>query len=130
MLGHIGEGRAYLLRRGQILRLSEDHTLTGQMGISQETIDFHGDVPIRLLGGSISEERFGEVQFEQVGLEPMDTLLLLSANGLEATEARYAAVRHAVESPDTICQRLLDRSEAQQRPARSATVVACRRTFS
>ena len=130
VLGHIGEGRAYLLRRGQILRLSEDHTLTGQMGISQETIDFHGDVPIRLLGGSISEERFGEVQFEQVGLEPMDTLLLLSANGLEATEARYAAVRHAVESPDTICQRLLDRPESQQRPARSATVVACRRTFS
>lgn len=129
VLGHIGEGRAYLLRRGQLLRLSEDHTLAGQMGISQETIDFHGDVPIRLLSGSISEEKFGEVQFEQVELEPMDTLLLLSANGFEATEVRHPAVLHAVGSPDTICQKLLDGPESQQRPDRSVTVVACRRSF-
>lgn len=125
VLGHIGEGRAYLLRRGQLLRLSEDHTLAGQMGISQEAIDFHGDVPIRLLGGSSSEEKFGEVQFEQVELEPMDTLLLLSANGFEATEVRQAAVLHEAGSPETICQKLSDRPSPQQRPDRSVTVAVC-----
>jgi len=81
------------------------------------------------LGGSISEEKFGEVQFERVELEPLDILLLLTANGFEATEGCQAVALHAAGSPDTICQKLLDRPESQRRPDRSVTVVVCTRLF-
>lgn len=126
VLGHIGEGRAYLLRRGQLTRLSADHTLAAQLGVSSETIAMHGDIPIKILGGTDPGEKLGEVEFNVLELEPLDTLFLLSANGFAADTSGQAAALCVTNSPEVACEQLLARAEPRQRFDRSVTAVVLR----
>lgn len=122
VLGHIGEGRAYLLRRGELRRLSADHTLAA---LSPEHPPELGDLPVKVLGGS--QTRISDVQLERFELEPRDTLLVGSAN-LFAGDATAEGVRKLLraETPARACEAFLQGPAACTRRDRSITAVVLR----
>lgn len=83
IIAHVGDSRAYLIRRGTIVQLTEDHTLVHEMvkngGISREQAHLHPqrNVLIRALG----TEPAIEVDLRWVRLIPGD-MLLLCTDGL------------------------------------------------
>ena len=96
---HVGDSRAYLLRGGQLLRLTRDHTYvqflldSGQL-TEEEAADFGArHLLVNALGG-VSEDV--EVDVSQLKLTNGDRLLLCS-DGLTD-----------LVSDDTICQVLID----------------------
>ncbi|BAF59965.1 MAG: Stp1/IreP family PP2C-type Ser/Thr phosphatase [Pelotomaculum sp.] len=83
LVAQVGDSRAYLLRDGLIVRLTEDHSLVQELvkngGITEEQAlsHPHRNVLTRALGTS----PFLEVDLKRVGIKPGD-LLLLCTDGL------------------------------------------------
>ena len=80
---HIGDSRAYLLRGGELLQLSEDHSLVGEwvregaMTPAEAAVNRYRSILSRALG----TEPQAELDVFSVDLEPGD-VLLLSSDGL------------------------------------------------
>jgi protein phosphatase len=106
-----GDSRCYLLRGGELHRLSEDHTMVAEMVsrglISPEQAQRHPKrhVVTNVLGGSLVGVR---VDVHRVGLEPGDAVLLCS-DGLTdmLDDGRIAAVLAAEVKPEAACERLV-----------------------
>ncbi|MGG6310080.1 Stp1/IreP family PP2C-type Ser/Thr phosphatase [Paenibacillus macerans] len=80
MIAHIGDSRAYKFHQGELVQLTDDHSLVNELlknkQISEEEANVHPhrNVVTRALG---TDERV-EVDMNQVTLEPGDMLLLCS----------------------------------------------------
>ncbi|MFS8636725.1 MAG: Stp1/IreP family PP2C-type Ser/Thr phosphatase [Gemmatimonadota bacterium] len=86
-LAHVGDSRAYLLRDGELRRLTRDHTWvqqqvdTGRLSEAEARIHPGANVLLRALGGNAESV---EVDTDQVPLSAGD-LLLLCTDGLSGT---------------------------------------------
>ncbi len=85
LIGHVGDSRAYLLRDGNLKRLTEDHTLVFQMikegKLKEEEAEFH---PLRsTLTRALGTNEFINIDFISLTLKPND-LILLCTDGLSS----------------------------------------------
>lgn len=80
VIAHIGDSRAYHFRHGQLVQLTDDHSLVNellknnQISAEEATMHPHRNVVTRALG---TDEQV-EVDLNRVSLEPGDILLLCS----------------------------------------------------
>jgi serine/threonine protein phosphatase PrpC len=110
-LAHVGDSRAYLLRAAHLRRLTEDHSLAGEMArdglLDAESASAHplGHALTRAIGmpGSIRPE------VREVDLAPGDRLLLCS-DGLTkmVAEQEIGALLEARPEPSEACRALVD----------------------
>jgi protein phosphatase len=101
-VAHVGDSRAYLFRGGELVQLTDDHTLVGgciQAGIlTQEEAAVS---PIRhILARAVGADEEIEVDGFQIGVERGD-LLLLSTDGLHGVVDDEAIRRVLLAEPDT-----------------------------
>jgi len=113
---HVGDSRAYLLRAGTLYRLTEDHTLVGEL-VRRGQLD-----PVKaarhqlrhvitnVVGGN---EQGLRVEMHKLGIEPGD-LMLLCSDGLTETvpDDRVAQLLAQHREPRVACKRLV--AEANQ----------------
>jgi PPM family protein phosphatase len=111
-LGHIGDSRVYLLRRGEARQLTEDHSLVAQMAreglITEEQAKNHEkrNVLTQALGVS-SDNLAGDFSTEPLDLE-IDDILLLCTDGLHGlVEGFEMALTVAGQSLSEACRELI-----------------------
>lgn len=103
-LGHVGDSRAYLLRRGEIHQLTHDHSLVGEMlkngNLTEEEAMQH---PHRhVLTRALGVERDIEVDLGRWPLQPGDVLVLATdglTNLLGPDEIVQTVANHCGEFP-------------------------------
>jgi protein phosphatase len=126
---HAGDSRCYLLRSGELLRLTADHTIVaemvdrGELSPEQARHHPHRHVVTNVLGGGTPGVR---IDVERVGLEEGDVLLLCT-DGLTdmLDDRRIMAVLAAESDPETACARLV--AEANEAGGRdNVTAVVAR----
>ena len=126
---HAGDSRCYLYRGGQLRRLTEDHTLVGELArrgvLSPEEVRHHRlrHVVTNVLGGG---EEGVRVDVHRAELEANDVLLLCSDGLTEMIDDdRIAAVLAAEGEPQRACERLV--AEANEAGGRdNVTVIVTR----
>jgi serine/threonine protein phosphatase PrpC len=110
-IAHIGDSRAYLLRRGTLHQLTRDHTLVREMYEAGEiTLDQAATHRLRhALTRNLGPHRGAKPDVQELGLEDGDCLLL-SSDGLHemVSDESIAAVLAESATSQTICQRLVD----------------------
>lgn len=118
-LGHVGDSRAYLIRDGRLLRLTEDHSLVAELvrsgSLSEEEASAH---PLRnLLTRALGTAREVEVDVETIPLREGDGLLLCTDGlcGVLSEEELLRVVSEASD-PQTAVARLLDAANAAGGP--------------
>lgn len=108
-LYHMGNVRAYLIREGRLLQLTEDHTLATQLlqakPLSEAEVAAARKVILRYLGKGTTRWDSQSVQ-----LQPMDTLLL-------CTDGFYSVLEPEVLIGLATAEALNDRLEAAARQA-------------
>jgi serine/threonine protein phosphatase PrpC len=110
-IAHVGDSRAYLLRGGGIIALTEDHSLVAEQvrsgHISHETADVSSqrNIITRALGSGAEPE----VDLCDLLLAPEDRILLCS-DGLTTmvTEAKIRSIVLGSRDPDAICRLLVE----------------------
>jgi protein phosphatase len=109
---HVGDSRAYLLRRGVLQRLTRDHTVAQDLAdlgsLPADEIARHGlrHVLTDALG---ARETGGEPEFRRLPLADGDRLLLCTDGLTEmADDATIAAELGRDQSAAEVCQALLD----------------------
>jgi PPM family protein phosphatase len=125
---HVGDSRAYLLRQGDLRRITHDHTVAQRLAdvgtISQKEVARHPqrNVLTRVIGGSGGWQR-GETH--HVRLEPMDRLLLCT-DGLPAAlgDEEIAKILAGEGTCERICETLLDLTLSRGAPDNATMVVA------
>jgi serine/threonine protein phosphatase PrpC len=126
---HVGDSRCYLLREGELHRLTHDHTLVEELmargQIQPEEAAHHHlrHVITNVVGG---DEVGVRVECHRIELEAGDTILLCS-DGLTTmvSDDRIAAVLRAEDDPRAACERLV--TEANEQGGKdNITVIAAR----
>jgi protein phosphatase len=115
-LAHVGDSRAYLIRRGRIRQLTDDHSVVGELirrsEISEEAARSH---PHRhVLTRALGVRR--EVQADLAELTPAPgDLFVLCSDGLtgRVEDQEIAQVVSAMGSLDDACGRLVDLANAR-----------------
>ncbi|MFZ3063610.1 MAG: Stp1/IreP family PP2C-type Ser/Thr phosphatase [Actinomycetota bacterium] len=110
-LVHIGDSRAYLIRKEKITQLTQDHTLVADMvgkgEISEEEARIHPlkNILVRALGTDVKAE--ADLLSEEV--QPGDRILLCS-DGLSSMlrDEEILSIVNESESLENACQRLID----------------------
>ncbi len=110
-LVHIGDSRAYLIRKEKITKLTQDHTLVADMvgkgEISEEEARIHPlkNILVRALGTDVKAE--ADLLSEEV--QPGDRILLCS-DGLSSMlrDEEILSIVNESESLENACQRLID----------------------
>lgn len=123
---NVGDSRAYLIRNGQAIQLSEDHTLVarwvreGQVTGEQAREHSYRHVVTQALGGT--EEVQPSVHWEEI--LPGDAIVLCSDGlyGVVEDDAIARAVSHAPE-PQTACEQLVDLANGLGGPDNISVVV-------
>jgi protein phosphatase len=112
LVAHVGDSRAYLLRKGHLERLTRDQTmvqsLLDQGAISAEELAHH---PMRhMLSGVLGTKgKPIDVELRFVGLEDGDQVLVCSDGLTEmVAEAAIADALAAAPSAEAACRRLVD----------------------
>ncbi len=126
---HAGDSRCYLLRGGQLHRLTEDHTMVaemvrrGELSPEEARRHPHRHVVTNVLGGGQAGVR---VDVQRVLLEPSDVLLLCS-DGLTdmLDDVRIAAILAAEPGPEAACGRLVAEANEAGGKDNVTAVVAC-----
>jgi len=111
IIAHVGDSRAYLLRRGQLLQLTRDHTIAQTLvdlgAIDRETAARHQlrHVLTNVIGGKGDKLR---VELHQLRLQDEDQLLLCT-DGLSdmAKDEAIAAVLRDSGTAGDACQALI-----------------------
>lgn len=118
-LGHVGDSRAYLIRDGRLIQLTEDHSVVAELirsgGLTEEEASAH---PFRnLLTRALGTARDVEVDVETVRLEAGDGLLLCT-DGLSGVLSDGELLRLASEAadPQSAVVRLLEAANAAGGP--------------
>ncbi len=110
-IGHVGDSRAYLVRGGKLIQLTQDHSLVGELlrsgSITKEEAATHSkkNVILRALG---SEEKL-KVDILTVDLEKNDKFMLCT-DGLTnmVSEERMLEVITLEDEPSSICSKLVN----------------------
>lgn len=128
-IGHIGDSRAYLLRRRALGRLTTDHTMAADWArrglIDNEEANATGfrHVLTQFVGGGPARLH---VELHEVDLWAGDLLLLCSDGLTEMVPSpQIADILMSSEDPETACQLLVER--ANQRGGRDNVTVAVAR---
>jgi serine/threonine protein phosphatase PrpC len=110
-IGHVGDSRAYRLRRGKLERLTRDHSLVEEMRRKGQITDAQAeDHPQRsIITRALGPEPEVEVDVQTVSAAPGDVFLLCS-DGLTTMldEARVAAVLAAAPTMKDAVRTLVD----------------------
>ena len=110
-IGHVGDSRAYRLRRGKLERLTRDHSLVEEMRRKGQITDAQAeDHPQRsIITRALGPEPEVEVDLQTVPAAPGDVFLLCS-DGLTTMvgEERIAAVLSATTSMREAVRTLID----------------------
>jgi serine/threonine protein phosphatase PrpC len=110
-IGHVGDSRAYRLRRGKLERLTRDHSLVEEMRRKGQITDAQAeDHPQRsIITRALGPEPDVEVDLQTVPAAPGD-LFLLCSDGLTTmvSEDRIAAVLSAAGSMREAVRALVD----------------------
>jgi len=131
-VAHVGDSRAYLLRRGRLQQLTRDHThvqrLVDAGTITREEAATHGlrHVLTNVLGGA---DRTVDVDLERFALADGDRLLLCSDGLTEVVrDAEIAEVWGRVVDPAEACRALIELALERGAPD-NVTVLAARVAF-
>jgi protein phosphatase len=114
VITHVGDSRAYLLRGGNLLRLTRDHTFaqllvdTGQLAPGDVAGSSHRHVLTNALGGSSADV---QVDTDRLQLEDGDRLLLCS-DGLSdlVDDGAIASILLETTRSSVACERLVQRA--------------------
>lgn len=114
VITHVGDSRAYLLRAGNLLRLTRDHTFaqllveSGHLAPGDVAGSPHGHVLTNALGGSSADV---QVDTDRLQLDDGDRLLLCS-DGLTdlVDEASIARILLETTRSSDACERLVQRA--------------------
>jgi protein phosphatase len=108
---HVGDSRCYLLRRGDLLCLTQDHTLVAEWArqgvLSPEEAEHHRlrHVIVNVVGG---REAGVEVEVHKLGLEAGDRILLCTDGLTEMVpHEEIAAMLNATPDSRAACERLV-----------------------
>ena len=114
-IGHVGDSRAYRLRRGRLERLTRDHSLVEEMRRKGQITDAQAeDHPQRsIITRALGPEPDVEVDVQTVPAAPGD-LFLLCSDGLTTmvSEERIAAILLAAGSMREAVRSLIDEANA------------------
>lgn len=125
---HIGDSRAYLLRRGRLIRITHDHTIAQSYAdqglIAQDEVEKHrlGHVLTRAVGAG---EDNPESDMHHLDLEHDDRLVLCS-DGLTRTmnEDEISAILSAHAESAAVCSALVTRALEGGAPDNVTVIVA------
>jgi PPM family protein phosphatase len=113
-IAHVGDSRCYLMRNGMLCRLTNDHTLVGEMvrhgALKPEEAAHHHlrHVVTNVVGG---HDRGVTVELHKLPLEAGDRLLLCSDGLTEMVpEEEIIELLSAEADPALVCDRLVDRA--------------------
>ena len=127
-VAHVGDSRAYLLRRGRLQQLTRDHThvqrLVDAGTITRQEAETHAlrHVLTNVLGGV---ERTVEVDLERLALAADDRLLVCSDGLSEVVrDGEIAAELERHEDPARACRSLLDLALERGAPDNVTVIVA------
>ena len=115
-IGHVGDSRAYLIRNGQMMKLTSDHSavqaLLNRNLITEAEALNHPDASV--LTRSLGHRPEVQIELDRVPLEPGDALLLCSDGlwGYVAEEDIAAVVTEPELSAQTIADTLLHQALA------------------
>jgi len=113
-VAHVGDSRAYLLRDGQLHRLTRDHTLVAEMvrGGILEPAEAEGHHLRNVITNTVGGHKAGvKVELHKAQLEPGDRLLLCT-DGLSdmVAERELASILGSEASTQAACERLVVRA--------------------
>jgi len=115
LVGHVGDSRCYLYRRGELSRLTHDHSLVDeQVRLGQLTQDEADHSPLRnVITRAIGTQTSVSADIAELALEP-DDILLLCSDGLtkELSDDRIEAMLGDDGDLDGLCGRLIDAAKA------------------
>jgi serine/threonine protein phosphatase PrpC len=112
VIGHVGDSRAYLLREGQLSRLTEDHSWVGEqvrLGLlTDEEAQQHPmrNIVTRAMGNRLELD----VELNEATVEPGDVFMLCSdgLNSMMTDDVIREALQVHRSSPQEACQALID----------------------
>jgi serine/threonine protein phosphatase PrpC len=110
-LGHVGDSRAYICRKGELRPLTRDHSLVERMvdegHLSRWEARTHPQRNVILRALGVSEEL--EVDLDVVDAVPGDSLLLCT-DGLSGylEDGELEAIIHTEATPEERCRKLVD----------------------
>ncbi|MFM7842836.1 MAG: PP2C family protein-serine/threonine phosphatase [Planctomycetota bacterium] len=124
-LGHVGDSRVYLVRRGELQQLTTDHTLAEDLirsGAPAVAVERVRNVLTNSLGGTEGAVR---AELREVSLEPGDQLLLCT-DGLSdvVTSAEMLATLTTAATAADACSQLVERALARGGRDNITSVVA------
>jgi serine/threonine protein phosphatase PrpC len=115
ILGHVGDSRAYLLRAGELQRITTDHSLVEELMQAGELTEEEAERDPRrsMITRALGLEADVEVDLYPVALQAGDRLILCS-DGLTTMlrEEQVAATAAAEPDPDRAAQELVDGANA------------------
>ena len=113
-IAHVGDSRCYLLRNGMLYRMTNDHTLVGEMlrhgALKPEEAAHHRlrHVVTNVVGG---HDQGVKVELHKLPLEAGDGLLLCSDGLTEmVAETEILSLLFGTDDPATACDLLVDRA--------------------
>ena len=117
VIGHVGDSRAYLLRGGELYRLTDDHSWVGEqvrLGLLTDAeAQRHPmrNIVTRAMGNRIDLD----VDIKEEDVRPGDVFLLCSdgLNSMLEDEVITRILRDHAEDPRTACQALVDQANAR-----------------
>ncbi len=116
-LAHVGDSRAYLIRRGRIRQLSDDHSLVAEMLRRREITQLaaRGHPHRHVLTRALGVRRAVEADLTELSPEVGDIVVLCSdglTGHLEDPEIAVLVTRGA-DDLDATCERLIDLANAR-----------------
>ena len=115
VIGHVGDSRAYLVRDGELTRLTTDHSVVEElMAVGELTEEEAGSDPRRsMITRALGLEPVVDVDLYPVELRPLDRVLLCS-DGLTAMLRGPAIAAVLADEPDAdaAARRLVDAANA------------------
>jgi serine/threonine protein phosphatase PrpC len=119
IVAHVGDSRAYLLRKGALMRLTRDHTLSEALGSSNEAFTH---VLVNAIGGSTEPPR---AELSARDLQSGDRVLLCT-DGLygPVDDARIAELLGSAATAEAAASALVDEALARGGPDNVTVAVA------
>ena len=115
IIAHVGDSRAYLLRDGELIRLTKDHSLVGELvargKLTEEQAEQHPQRSV--ITRALGPEADVQVDIDIFPAKPGD-LFLLCSDGLTSMvhEPKLRPLFEEAESLETLGKRLIDAANA------------------